>query len=233
MFVGGVVAQLMPVVELDPAALRCPYPYFDAVREEQPVVFVPAIECWLVTRYADIVQIARDPQTFSSIMPTGPVLARQQREAVEGLLADEPELAARLGRMRGGTRVLLSADPPDHVRQRKLVNRAFTPPKVKDLEPRIRAVAERARRGVRRPGPRRARRRVRRAPAADDHRRGARRRRRRAAAVQALVRRLRRPHRQPRHRPRPAARRPALAVRVLRVLRAPRRRASRRAPART
>ena len=43
--------------------------------------------------------------------------------------------------MRGGVRVLLSADPPDHVRQRKLVNRAFTPPKVRALEPRITEVA--------------------------------------------------------------------------------------------
>ncbi|MGH9271323.1 MAG: cytochrome P450, partial [Ilumatobacteraceae bacterium] len=70
-----------------------------------------------------------------------PILARQQQEAVAALLADEPELAQRLKRMRGGVRVLLSADPPDHVRQRKLVNRAFTPPKVRALEPRIYEVA--------------------------------------------------------------------------------------------
>ncbi len=136
------VGDLTAVFELDADAVRCPYPHYDAVRAEQPVVFVPEIECWLVTRYADIVHVARDPQTFSSIMPTGPVLARQQREAIGTLLADEPELAARMSRMRSGVRVLLSADPPDHVRQRKLVNRAFTPPKVKQLEPRIRAVAE-------------------------------------------------------------------------------------------
>src|SRR6478736_7915949 len=136
------VGDLESLFALDDAAVRCPYPHYDAVREEEPVRYVPSIECWLVTRYADIVQVSRDPLTFSSIMPTGPVLARQQREAVEGLLADDPELAARMVRMRGGTRVLLSADPPDHARQRKLVNRAFTPPKVKELEPRIRAVAE-------------------------------------------------------------------------------------------
>lgn len=122
---------------LDPAALRCPYPFFDRVRDEQPVVYVPEIECWLVTKYADIVHVARHPEAFSSIMPTGPILARQQQEAVGALLADEPELAARLKRLRGGVRVLLSADPPDHVRQRKIVNRAFTPPKVRALEPRI------------------------------------------------------------------------------------------------
>src|SRR6478735_2939755 len=135
------VGDLESLFALDEAAVRCPYPHYDAVREEEPVRYVPSIECWLVTRYADIVQVSRDPLTFSSIMPTGPVLARQQREAVEGLLAGDPELAARMVRMRGGTRVLLSADPPDHARQRRLVNRAFTPPKVRDLEPRIRQIA--------------------------------------------------------------------------------------------
>lgn len=126
---------------LEPEALACPYPIFDALREEQPVVYVPDVECFVVTRYDDIVHVTRHPELFSSIMPTGPVLARQQAEAVMGLLADEPELGAKLKRLRGGVRVLLSADPPDHGRQRRLVNRAFTPPKVKALEPRIREVA--------------------------------------------------------------------------------------------
>ena len=126
---------------LDPESLKCPYPAFDRLREEQPVVFVPEIECFLVSRYDDIVHISRHPELFSSIMPTGPVLARQQMETLQELLADEPELAAKLQRQRGATRVLLSADPPDHGRQRRLVNRAFTPPKTKALEPRIREVA--------------------------------------------------------------------------------------------
>jgi cytochrome P450 len=38
--------------------------------------------------------------------------------------------------------VLLSADPPSHDEQRKLVSRAFTPRRVRDLEPRIREIAE-------------------------------------------------------------------------------------------
>jgi cytochrome P450 len=126
---------------LDTEVLKCPYPHFDKLREEQPVVYAPEIESYLVTRYEDIVAIARRPDAFSSIMPTGPVLARQQMETLQSLLAEDAELAEKLSRQRRGTRVLLSADPPDHGRQRRLVNRAFTPPKVKALEPRIREVA--------------------------------------------------------------------------------------------
>ncbi len=126
---------------LDAEALKCPYPHFDKLREEQPVVYAPEIESYMVTRYGDIVAISRRPDVFSSIMPTGPVLARQQMETLQLLLAEDADLATKLGRQRGGTRVLLSADPPDHGRQRRLVNRAFTPPKVKALEPRIREVA--------------------------------------------------------------------------------------------
>jgi cytochrome P450 len=78
---------------------------------------------------------------FTNKMPTGPVLARQQQETLAELVTDDPALGTKLAGLRGGARVLLNADPPDHARQRKLVNRAFTPPKVKGLEPRIREVA--------------------------------------------------------------------------------------------
>lgn len=138
---GSATEDITRLFHLDAEALRCPYPYFDRLREEQPVVFVPEFECFLITRHEDICQVARQPLIFSSITPTGPVLARQQMAAIGALLADDPELAAKLKGLRGGVRVLLSADPPDHSRQRKLVNRAFTPPKVKALEPRIYEVA--------------------------------------------------------------------------------------------
>lgn len=135
------VGDVNQLFALEPEALKCPYPRFDALREESPVVFVPNIDSYMVTRYEDIVAISRRPDLYSSIMPTGPVLARQQAETLQELLAEDPDLAQRLGKQRRGTRVLLSADPPDHGRQRRLVNRAFTPPKVKALEPRIREVA--------------------------------------------------------------------------------------------
>jgi cytochrome P450 len=135
-------AGLTRLFHLEPDTLRCPYAIFDELRTEQPVTYAPAIECWVVSRFDDIVHVARRPEIFSSMRPTGPLLARQQRRAFEELAAEDPELAAVVTRVMGRTRVLLNADPPDHARQRKLVNRAFTPPKVKSIEPRIRALAE-------------------------------------------------------------------------------------------
>ncbi len=134
-------ADLNRVIHLDPDLLRCPHAVFDRLRAEEPVTFAPEIDCWVVSRFDDIVRVARQPEVFSSLRPTGPVLARRQRQALDDLFREEPELAATVTRLPGGTRVLLNADPPDHARQRKLVNRAFTPPKIKSIEPRIREVA--------------------------------------------------------------------------------------------
>jgi cytochrome P450 len=134
--------DLTPLIHLDQSALRCPYTFFEQLRADAPVTFVPEIECFVVSRYDDIVDISRHPETFSSIMPTGPVLARQMMETMMSLAQEDPEFGQRMLNQRGNqVRVLLGADPPDHPRQRKLVNRAFTPPKVKALGPRIREVA--------------------------------------------------------------------------------------------
>jgi cytochrome P450 len=126
----------------DPKAVRCPYPIFEELRDQGGPVYVPEMECWVVTRYSDIADIARNPGVFSSIRPTGPVLARQRSEAVAAIVAEDPALGRTLAELRGGTRVLLFADPPEHSRQRKLVNRAFTPAKIAALDPMIRATAE-------------------------------------------------------------------------------------------
>jgi cytochrome P450 len=56
----------------------------------------------------------------------------------------EPDMAALLGSntmTRGRVAVLLNADPPDHRRQRKLVNPAFRPDRIRAMEPTITEVA--------------------------------------------------------------------------------------------
>ena len=51
------------------------------------------------------------------------------------------QLRAEFGPFAGAT-TMLDSDPPVHTRLRRLVNRAFTSRRVKDMEPRIRAIAD-------------------------------------------------------------------------------------------
>jgi cytochrome P450 len=72
----------------------------------------------LVGRYRDAATILRDHERFSSVPPMSPII--QERLDVFGT----------------GPRVVFS-DPPVHTRLRRLVSRAFTPKRIRDLQPRI------------------------------------------------------------------------------------------------
>ena len=129
---------------LDQDAVRCPYPIFEQLREAAPVVWVDDIESFVVTRYEDVAHVLRHPEAFSSRMATGPVLARQMAEGIQTLAGRSGDgIESVLRRVnRGRTKVLLSADPPLHRRQRNLVNRAFTQRRVRESEGVIRSIAE-------------------------------------------------------------------------------------------
>ncbi len=133
-----------PLFDLAPDALRCPHETFARLRTRQPVSWSDRLGCWVVTRYEDIVRILHDTDVFSSTVATGPgsatPLARQVMDDTT-----EPDDLRKLARRRATiaeTPVLLFTDPPLHTRQRKLVNRAFTPRRVAAMEGRIRAIAE-------------------------------------------------------------------------------------------
>jgi cytochrome P450 len=131
--------------DLDPEAIRCPYPAFAKLRAEAPVHFVEETGVYLVTRYADVMRVVRDPETFSSRMPTGPHAVIELQRIIGELAAESQEIRDLLAdtRMGGRIPVLLGADPPDHPRQRMLVNRAFSPPRVKQIEGSIREICDR------------------------------------------------------------------------------------------
>lgn len=129
---------------LDRDAIRCPSPYFARLRAEQPVRWVDEAEAFVVTRHEDILEVLRQPDRFSSALATGPVLDRQMADGITALLDEGgggiEDVLHRVN--RGRTRVLLSADPPVHQRQRNLVNRAFTVRRVRESEDGIRRIAE-------------------------------------------------------------------------------------------
>jgi cytochrome P450 len=103
-----------------------PYADFARLRREQPVYWQPTPDgdgYWAITRHADVVEISRDPETWSS---------------ARGFVVIEPLSEAQLAMMRF---TLLGMDPPEHARYRRMLLGAFTPRMVAALEPRIREIS--------------------------------------------------------------------------------------------
>ncbi|MGZ4676638.1 MAG: cytochrome P450 [Acidimicrobiia bacterium] len=106
----------------EPGFAANPYERYAELREHEPVHRTP-FGPWLLTRYADVVRLLRDP--------TASVEARNAGEA----LPMQDEFAARAGDRSRGSRAMLSLDPPDHDRLRRLVAKEFTPRRVEALAP--------------------------------------------------------------------------------------------------
>lgn len=105
---------------LAPEVKANPYPYYAALRDTAPAYYVESLDCWAISRYADVNHVLRTPQLFSSeILFT----------ALLGEMNPVPEALS-----------LISSDPPDHTRLRKLVNKAFTPRIVRSLRPWVQEV---------------------------------------------------------------------------------------------
>jgi pimeloyl-[acyl-carrier protein] synthase len=102
----------------DEAFRANPYPYYKPLYGRPPYLLNLFVPMTLVGRYRDAAGILRDHERFSSMPPMSPFI--QERLDVFG----------------SAPRVVFS-DPPVHTRLRRLVSRAFTPKRIRDLEPRI------------------------------------------------------------------------------------------------
>ena len=83
---------------------------------------------WVVTKYDDVVTVGRDAATYSSDSDRGGVV-----------LIEEPP-PGESANLEGG-KLMLTTDPPEHTRYRKLVNKGFTPRMINTLEKHIREQA--------------------------------------------------------------------------------------------
>jgi cytochrome P450 len=81
---------------------------------------------YTVSRFDEVQQVLRQPDVYSS-----EVMGGSQPEVMN----DEGDIAPTSGS-------LIAHDPPDHTRQRNIVNRGFTPRRIAALEPQIRKNAE-------------------------------------------------------------------------------------------
>jgi len=100
-----------------------PHEWFTFLRKEAPVYKHPepgGPGFWVVTKYADVVAVGRDAETYSS---------HQTRGGVVGLEGGPDDY-----NFEAGGNLMLTMDPPEHTRYRKLVNRGFTPKQMRALE---------------------------------------------------------------------------------------------------
>ena len=84
------------------------------MRANAPVYWDGSI--WGITRYADVKDVSRAPETFSS---------------AGGIRPGYPALP-----------MMIDMDDPDHLNRRKLVNRGFTPKRIRDSEPAVRQACD-------------------------------------------------------------------------------------------
>jgi cholest-4-en-3-one 26-monooxygenase len=103
-----------------------PHDWFKRLRAEAPVYRHPAPDgagyVWVISRYADVVRLSKDPGLYSSAMGTN---------IWEHAEEDLPAIQS----------MLVNMDPPQHVKYRRLVSPGFTPRIVSRLEPHIRELA--------------------------------------------------------------------------------------------
>ena len=101
-----------------------PHATFARLRRDEPVAWYDEADgagFWAVTRYRDIIDVSREPSTYTST------------EGIRLEEMDPEETAAR--------RTLMETDPPEHTRLRRLVNRGFTRKAVTEYEASIRELA--------------------------------------------------------------------------------------------
>lgn len=102
-------------------------------RTQEPVFYSPELDCWVVTRHADVLRILHDPDTFSAANANTPVTPLPE-EALQ--------LMARGGYALEGIQV--NCDPPRHTRIRAFASQAMNMRRLMALEPEVRRLARAA-----------------------------------------------------------------------------------------
>ena len=112
---------------VDPEVIRCPYPFYAQLHAEAPVHRDAATGFYVISRYADMQAIIKDVASFSNIVRL--IDSRPQKAP--------PEAAAILATGYERPNTLNFSDPPRHARYRRLVEKAFTAGRVRELTPYI------------------------------------------------------------------------------------------------
>lgn len=100
-----------------------PYPIYKHLRDEAPVYYNSDLKFFALSRFRDVLEASLDHETYSSAKGT--------------MIQDFDPAALEAQPM------MIFMDPPRQTRLRKLISRVFTPRRIAELEPQIRALAVR------------------------------------------------------------------------------------------
>jgi cytochrome P450 len=114
----------------NPAFRADPYPFYDALREHDPVHRTP-LHTVVLTRYEDVAWTLRSNDFSRDVEANG-------NEPIDEL--GKAKRARRRG--RNSSKSILNLDPPDHTRLRRLVSKAFTPSAIERLRPRVQQLVD-------------------------------------------------------------------------------------------
>jgi cytochrome P450 family 142 subfamily A polypeptide 1 len=113
--IGGVSDTLIPQRDFDTNDGRFyddPWEAYQWLRDNDPCYWDATNQLWVLTRHADVSMVSRTPERYCSKFGV------------------RPRVAAPMS--------IISLDEPEHTRQRRLINKGFTPRQVRRLEPHIR-----------------------------------------------------------------------------------------------
>jgi cytochrome P450 len=117
---------------MDREVQQCPYPHYAALREHGPIFLHKQTGMYFASRLDVVNEILRDTELFSSRMSNAGTVG-------------ESDVMKQVGDiMREGwprVETMLTIDPPDHTRYRKLVSRAFSARRIAALEDKVREIA--------------------------------------------------------------------------------------------
>ena len=115
----------------DESLVEDPYPYFETLRAECPVLPLPHLGVVAITGYDEASEVYRDPDTFSScnsvIGPFAQFPVPLEGDDISHILEAHRDQIPMHEHM-------VTMDPPEHSRERALLMRLITPKRLKDNE---------------------------------------------------------------------------------------------------
>ncbi len=117
----------------DPETMECPYPFYSLLlRPDQPVHRDARTGFYVVSRYADILELLRNPRVYSSAINRLEVHSTGGEKEVMHLFETKGWFPLST----------LDSDPPEHTRFRALVSESFSAHRIASLVPHMTDVAE-------------------------------------------------------------------------------------------